>query len=132
MGTYLPTLFDNSTVKSDQKPISGRININQASRVVLMCIPGHDLRHRRSDHLQAGAPTPRRPPQDQKYEMWPLIEGIVPLKTMKALQPYVTAGGSVYRAQVMGYFDEGRSRRAGWKSFLTLPNSPPSYYSGKI
>ncbi len=50
---------------------------------------------------------PTQAPSDQAYEVWPLIEGIVPLATMKALQPYVNAGGNVYRAQIIGYFDKG-------------------------
>jgi hypothetical protein len=31
----------------------------------------------------------------------------VPLDTMKAMIPYITAGGSVYRAQIIGHFDKG-------------------------
>jgi type II secretory pathway pseudopilin PulG len=106
MGTYLPKLFDNTTVQSGSKPVYGRININQASRTVLMCIPG--LTSDLVDQIISTRGTdPLTAPADQKYEVWPLIEGIVPLKTMKALQPYVTAGGNVYRAQIMGYFDKG-------------------------
>jgi DNA uptake protein ComE-like DNA-binding protein len=106
MGTYLPKLFDNATVQSGSKPIYGRININQASRTVLMCIPG--LTSDIVDQIvSARTPDPLTAPADQKYEVWPLIEGVVPLKTMKALQPYVNAGGNVYRAQIMGYFDKG-------------------------
>ena len=43
---------------------------------------------------------------DQKYETWPLTDGIVDLDKMKQLMPLVTAGGDVYRAQIIGYFDE--------------------------
>ena len=35
-----------------------------------------------------------------------LTEGIVDLPTMKKLMPLVTGGGSVYRAQVVGYYEE--------------------------
>ena len=31
----------------------------------------------------------------------------MPLETMKAMLPYITAGGSVYRAQIIGHFDKG-------------------------
>jgi hypothetical protein len=41
---------------------------------------------------------------DQKYETWLLTEGILDLPTMKQLMPLLTAGGNVYRAQVVGGF----------------------------
>ena len=83
MNTYLPKLFDNTTVQSG-KSIPGRININQAPRTVLMCIPGmtSDI----VDQIIANRVLdPTTAPEDQHYEVWPLMEGIVPLKTMKAL-----------------------------------------------
>ncbi len=98
-------MFANATVQSG-KSLPGRININQAPRAVLMCIPGltsdmvdQIITNRIMDPILA--------PPDQQCEAWPLIEGIVPLATMKTLQPYVTAGGAVYRAQVIGTFEQG-------------------------
>ncbi len=32
----------------------------------------------------------------------------MPLATMKSILPYITAGGSVYRAQIIGHFDKGK------------------------
>jgi hypothetical protein len=43
----------------------------------------------------------------RKYETWLLAEGLVPLQTMQTLQPLVTGGGNVFRAQVVGYFQSG-------------------------
>ena len=43
----------------------------------------------------------------RQYEAWPLMEGVVTLEEMKELMPFVCAGGDVYRAQVIGYYDEG-------------------------
>ena len=31
----------------------------------------------------------------------------MPLATMKTMLPYITAGGSVYRAQIIGHFEKG-------------------------
>ena len=107
MNNYLPKLLDNTTVYSGES-IPGRININQAPRAVLMCIPGmtSDI----VDQIIAKrVPDPVLAPPDQHYPTWPLTEGIVPLKTMKDLLPFVPAGGSVYRAQVLGTFDQGSS-----------------------
>src|SRR5204862_71574 len=44
---------------------------------------------------------------DKKYETWLYTEGLVTLDQMKQLMPFFTTGGSVYRAQIVGYFDEG-------------------------
>ena len=40
-------------------------------------------------------------------EAWPLLEGILTLDQMKEMMPLVCVGGSVYRAQIIGYFDQG-------------------------
>lgn len=105
MRVFIPKLFDNFSVNSSTS-IPGRLNINQAPRPLLLGIPGMDtamveqiIANRLPD--QNG----QRP--DQAYETWPLISGIVDLETMKRLMPLITAGGNVYRAQVVGYFEEG-------------------------
>jgi hypothetical protein len=42
---------------------------------------------------------------EQAYETWLLSDGIVELAAMKKLMALVTTGGSVYRAQILGYFE---------------------------
>ncbi len=104
MSSYLPELMAAVTVQS--KSYAGRININQAPRVVLNCIPG--ITPEIVDQIIARRiPDPVEDTGDHTYEAWPLAEGIVPLKTMKALLPFVNTGGCVYRAQILGRFDEG-------------------------
>jgi type II secretory pathway component PulK len=105
MGTYLPKLLDNTTV-SAAPAIAGRININQAPRAVLAGLPGMTpdlldqiIAKRVPDRVAANP--------DRRYETWLLTEGLVPLATMKTLMPYVNAGGSVFRAQAVGFFDDG-------------------------
>ncbi len=107
MTNYLPVLFENCTTISGTG-IPGRININQASRTVLMCIPGMTsdmadqiISQRSTDPSASGAQA------DQSCPAWPLIEGVMDLETMKAMLPYITAGGAVYRAQIVGRFDKG-------------------------
>ncbi len=105
MRDYIPKLFDNFSVNSATS-IPGRLNINQAPRPLLLGIPGMDTTL--VDQIIAT----RMPVQDgqrpeQAYETWPLVSGLVDLATMKQLMPLITAGGNVYRAQVVGYFDEG-------------------------
>jgi hypothetical protein len=104
MSTYLPKLMDATTVSSD--PVPGRININQASRVVLMCIPGmtSDIV---DQVISKRMPESDTTNPDRRYETWLLTEGVVPLKTMKTLMPWINAGGSVYRVQAIGHFESG-------------------------
>jgi hypothetical protein len=86
--------------------IPGRININQAPRLVLLAVPGM------TEEMVSGILS-QRDLQNGDYddtlqhESWLLSRGIVTLDEMKVLLPFVTAGGDVYRAQIIGYFDEG-------------------------
>jgi type II secretory pathway component PulK len=106
MSTYLPKLQDKTTTTS-ATAIPGRININQAPQAVLKCIPNLT-----DDAIQQilsrRTPDPTQADPGRKYGTWLLSEGIVSLATMKQLLPLVTGGGSVYRAQVVGYYEEGR------------------------
>jgi len=104
MRDYLPKLFDNFAVNAAPS-IPGRLNINQAPRVLLLGIPGltSDVVEQ---ILSNRLPEANGERPDQAYEIWPLTTGIVDLETMKKLMPLVTAGGNVYRAQIVGYFDE--------------------------
>ena len=89
--TDLPMLLDAVAVSSEDT-ISGRININQASRTVLMTIPGMTeaaadqiIFNRIEDPIEAD--------EDQLYSVWPLIQGLVDLVTMRSLEPHICYGG---------------------------------------
>jgi DNA uptake protein ComE-like DNA-binding protein len=105
MNVYLPKLMDHFTATGNPT-IPGRININQASRTVLLGIPGMTdeiVQRIIGERLpESGVDMPQR-----RYETWILSEGLVTLNEMKSLMPYVTAQGSVYRAQIIGYFEQG-------------------------
>ncbi len=105
MATYLPELMENCTVFPDPT-IPGRININEAPRAVLQAIPGIE-----PDLTDAIIAARSDDPDDEtnlhKHETWLLTSALVSLDEMKALMPYVTTGGDVYRAQVVGYLDRG-------------------------
>ncbi|MCA9166440.1 MAG: general secretion pathway protein GspK [Planctomycetales bacterium] len=105
MLVYLPKLMDLCTSNPAQT-IPGRVNINRASRAVLLAVPGmnEDLvdaiisaRNMANSEFQ----------EDLQTEAWLLTHALVSLDDMKLLIPYICAGGDVYRAQVIGYFDEG-------------------------
>jgi type II secretory pathway component PulK len=104
MNTYLPILMDNLTT-SDKPVIPGRININQAPRLVLAGIPGMTDTILEAI-LSERNPDPAQADPERRYETWLLANGIVTLEEMKAMQPFICGGGNVYRAQVVGYYEK--------------------------
>ncbi len=107
MALYLPTLMDNVTV-NPSPTIPGRININQAPRVVMLGIPG--MSEEAVDQIiqeRTVESDDESVEDNRRHETWILAEGIVTLEEMKILSPLVCAGGDVYRAQVVGYYEDG-------------------------
>ncbi len=105
MRTSLPKLLDLLTV--DKIPVyHGRININRAPREVLAAVP--DMPESVIDQIVAGQELPDgESDSSRRHPTWPLTQGLLSLDTMKKILPYLTCGGDVYRAQVVGYFDHG-------------------------
>jgi len=110
MREYLPDVTDKLSITADEM-IMGRINVNRCSREVLSGLPGMTEEiannivgtrvigssgQQLSNALDSHATT-----------AWLMNEGVLTLEQMRALDPYVTARGDAYRAQVVGYFDEG-------------------------
>jgi DNA uptake protein ComE-like DNA-binding protein len=107
MGFYMPLLMDNCTVNQSET-IPGRININQASRVVLAGIPGMDEEIiNQIISLRDAEPDIERP--NRRHETWLLVEAVVSIEQMRALTPFITGGGDVYRTQAIGYFEGGHA-----------------------
>lgn len=109
MSVYLPVLMDNLTASGGQTVIPGRLNVNQAPRVLLdglsRAMPDA-LRPEVVEQILANRsfePSVERP--EQAYETWLLTTGVVTLDEMKLLMPMITAGGDIYRAQVVGYYE---------------------------
>ena len=121
MSSDLPKLMENATT-STEETIKGRININQAPRAVLLCIP--NMTSDMADSIiSKRIEDPKNDSDDHKYETWPLCEGIIPLATMKKILPVITAGGKVYRAQILGSF-EGGGPTARLEVILDASKSP--------
>ena len=106
LATTLPLLMDNlTTIDGDNVP--GRINIMQAPRAVLQGIPGmtemvlERIIEERQFELDGTAFS-----ELFEYETWLLLRGIVDLETMKAMMPFICCGGDVYKAEIVGYFDD--------------------------
>jgi hypothetical protein len=107
MGSYMTDLMDQVTIVPDTV-IPGRINVNQAPREVLLGIPG--MNEEIVDQIiNQRSPQPELEAPNQTHETWLVTEGLVTLDEMRTLMPFVCAGGDVYRAQVIGYYDDGRA-----------------------
>ncbi len=87
--------------------LSGRVNINQASRVVLGSLDSLDeseieqILSRRDQQFDLVTSV-------QRHACWLLAEGIVSLNKMKQLDQQVTTQGAIHRGQVIGFFASGK------------------------
>ncbi len=108
MSVYLPTLWDHVT-KETAEVIPGRINVNQASRTVLLGVPGMD--EEKADRIIAARhPELTAENVGHRYETWLLAESIVTLDEMKQMVAFVCGQGHVYRANC-GLLRPGRPGR---------------------
>jgi hypothetical protein len=81
------------------------VNVNLASREVLAGVPGID-----SDLLErilAARTLTTVEDQARGHAVWLLTEGVVDLNQMRRLLSYLTTGGDVARAQILGYYQVG-------------------------
>jgi len=118
----LPRLADLTTT-TDQPILYGRVNVNEAPRCVLLGVPGLDaavvdrILSLRSTIADASG-------QGRRDALWLLTEGLVDRPTMKALWPYLTDGGDVFRAQLVARRGSaGRTARA--EAVVDVTASPP-------
>lgn len=106
----LPLLFDALSTTTEPY-IEGRININQARAEVLAGIP--EMTAAIIEGIVSSALVGENGElsdaigEDRATTGWLLIQGLVDVPTMRKLDPYLTARGDVYRAQVLGHFDRG-------------------------
>ncbi len=105
------TLLDFVQLGSDDR-IAGRVNINAASKPVLLSIP--EMTETAADQIL----TQRKNEIDlqespQRHPYWILAEEIVDKQQMRKMEPYITTRGDVYSAQVVGYFETTTPRSRG-------------------
>jgi len=110
MGITVPLMMESLTT-FEGTTIPGRINIMQAPRRVLLAIPGLDeetvdlIIQRRGTDFELDDPDGAD--LNRRYETWLMVEGLLDITTMRTLMKYVCAGGDVYRAEIVGYFQDG-------------------------
>ncbi len=109
IATYLPQMLDQLTL-TDDLFIQGRINVNTAPMQVLLGLPNMTvaLATQITAAQTAGSTSQAASSQSPRAtNAWLVIEGLCSANTMQGLDPYLTARGDVYRAQSVGYFDDG-------------------------
>ena len=110
LSQVLPQIVETLSVTSDSY-LEGRININQARGEVLSGLPG--MTDALMSAILAAQPVDSsgNPMTDviasHATTGWLFTEGNIDIWGMRALDPYITARGDVYRAQVLGFFDGG-------------------------
>jgi hypothetical protein len=110
MQTYLPTLLDSLTVVEGPE-LSGRINVNQARIEILLGIPDmtEEIAQAITSSPMIGAEGEAIAEQAtmRTNTGWLVSQGIVDLPTMVKLDRFLTGRGHVFRAQIVGFFEEG-------------------------
>jgi len=116
----MPILQERLTT-TDKQFIEGRINVNQARKEVLLAaissVDGFFEEPQLADELveriinaklidSSGAPQTGAI-ASRATTAWLVTEGLVTVPQMRQLDRFLTTRGDVYRAQVIGYFDEG-------------------------
>ena len=114
MGITVPILMASLTTYEGET-IPGRVNVMQAPRRVLDCLPllteeqVEWIVEKRGDDQELDDPTGAD--LNRNFETWLMVEGILDgmmtFEDMKILMPFVCAGGDVYRAEIAGYFADG-------------------------
>jgi type II secretory pathway component PulK len=106
--TLLPLLLDETTttLNSDLAP---RINVNTASQTVLSTLPGLQDGDIQNILSMRPDPTSATTAPDPIFQTpaWLLTQANIPIATVKAIAPYITARTQVYRFQALGYYEGG-------------------------
>ena len=103
MAIYMPVLMDKLTTVEGPS-IPGRISVNDCPRSILMGIPS--MTEEIVDAI-IEARAEQSDSENRKFESWLVVEGHITIDQFRTLAPLITGGGNVYRAQVVGYFEQG-------------------------
>jgi type II secretory pathway component PulK len=107
MQQLLPVMFDMlTTTKSAELP--PRINVNTAPQAILQALPG--LSDTDVQNILTNRPSPASTDAiDPMYQspLWLITQANISPTTLSNLDRYITTRSQVYRAQVVGYFDNG-------------------------
>jgi hypothetical protein len=105
----------------DAATIGGRINLLEAPREVLLAIPGLTV-----DIVDQIVATRNYGVFDdaRSVETWLVSEGYLTLDQLRGIQPMITCGGDVFKAQIIGYM-EGRAAFSRIETIIDAAATPP-------
>ena len=116
-------LDDRLTITADDV-IAGRININEAPRLVLRSVPG--ITEPLADSILSRRLSPvgsSQVSQQQTSLAWLLEERLVDLQHLRRIAAYLTTGGDVYRGTAIGHTD-GTSSAISLHFLIDATRSP--------
>ena len=110
--------------------VPGRINVRQAPRVILEGLPVFSEDPELLDEVIANREVDLDDPsfldKGRKFETYLFTEQFISADQMKQLMPFICSGGDVYRAEIVGYFGDGRgTSRAEVVFDNTIPTRVP-------
>ncbi len=105
----LPILFDQTTT-TQQSDLTPRININTASQIVLSMLPNlqpADVQQivQAQQMYQQQVTSGGQPDPMFQTPAWLLTQTTLPIKTLSAIESFITAQSQVYSFMSLGYFD---------------------------
>lgn len=106
----------------DAVTIGGRINLLEAPREVLQAIPGLTV-----DIVDQIVATRNYGVFDEtrSVETWLVSEGYLTLDQLRGIQPMITCGGDVFKAQIIGYM-EGSAAFSRVETIIDAATTPPA------
>jgi DNA uptake protein ComE-like DNA-binding protein len=103
------TLLQSRLATTDDEFIAGRINVNEASPAVLRSVPGID--ESLAESIHAGQRRARANSEiSRRHETiaWLFVEGLVDLRQLRSLAPWLTTRGDVFSGISIGHIDGHR------------------------
>ncbi len=100
----LPVLLDRTTTRADQKRFEGLINVNTASRISLLMVPG--MTESIADLILTGRPAGAELGGSAAEDglAWLLSSGVLTPEEFRRYERYLTGRSFVYRVQAIGFF----------------------------
>jgi type II secretory pathway component PulK len=95
--------FCDRTTTDPSEVLWAGVNVNTATRPVLLAIPG--LTAEQADRIMSARERPAAGATPRTHAVWLLVEGLLNLDEMKQIWPHVTVGGDMYRAQIVAFYD---------------------------
>ncbi|MFT5326036.1 MAG: type II secretory pathway component PulK [Planctomycetaceae bacterium] len=102
-------LLNDHLTTSDEPVITGRINVNEASREVLLSVP--EISDSLANAIAAAQQRARGNSEIARQHRtlaWLYIEGLVDIRQLRNLAPYLTTSGDVFRGVSVGHIDGRR------------------------